>query len=206
MIFNLSLIVEGRGETEAVPVLLRRIQGVLRPGLSLNILPPLRIGRDKLLKANEVERAVEFTARRMEPPRAILILIDADDDCPAQVGPKLLHRATAARSDVPMGVVLAKREFEAWFLAAIPSLCGRRGLLPELALVAHPEMVRNAKGILTQCMEGTRAYSPVVDQPALAALFDLNLARRHSDSFDKFWREVERLFAITTGAPLKAPR
>ncbi len=80
-------------------------------------------------KANEVERAVEFAARRMEPPRAILILIDADDDCPAQVGPELLHRATVARSDVPLGVVLAKREFEAWFLAARCVSTGLRQLL-----------------------------------------------------------------------------
>ena len=186
-------IVEGHGETEAVPVLLRRIKDVLRPDISLNVLSPLRIGRYKLIKANEVERAVEFAARRMEPPRAILILIDADDDCPAEVGPELLRRAMTARRDVPVGVVLAKREFEAWFLAALESLCGCRGLLPELPPVANAEDVRDAKGFLTQLMKGSRAYSPVVDQPALAARLNMDLARRRSDSFDKLWREARRL-------------
>ncbi len=193
MNLSLALIVEGHGETEAAPVLLRRITDVLRPDISLNVLSPLRIGRYKLVKTNEVERAVEYVSRRMEPPRAILILIDAEDDCPAEVGPKLLCRAMAARPDVPVGVVLAKREFEAWFLAALESLCGCRGLLPELPPVAQPEDIRDAKGRLTQFMKGTRVYSPVVDQSALAAQFDLDLARRRSDSFEKLWREAGRL-------------
>jgi len=193
MILYLSLIVEGHGETEAVPILLRRMLAVLRPELSLEISTSLRIGRQRLVKDGEVERAVEFAARRMKPPRAILILIDADDDCPAQVAPALLARAVHARGDVPIAVVLAKREFEAWFLAALESLRGRRGLLPGHTPVTDPEEVRDAKGFLTRNMAGTRAYSPVVDQPALAALFDLDLARKRSGSFDKLWRDMQRL-------------
>jgi Domain of unknown function (DUF4276) len=176
-----------------VPVLLRRMGEILRPDVELNILRPFRIGRNRLLKPHEVERAVEFAARKMEPPRAILILIDADDDCPAEVGPRLVNRAKGARADVPFGVVLAKREFESWFLAALESLSGRRGLSPGLVEVPNAETVRDAKGVLTRSMQGTRAYSPVVDQAALAAVFDLESARRRSDSFDKLWREVDRL-------------
>jgi len=201
MMLNLSLIVEGHGETEAVPVLLRRLQRVLYPDLALRIFPPHRVGRNRLVKENELERAVEFLARRMERPRAILILIDADDDCPAVVGPALVDRARRARGDVPTAVVLAKREFEAWFLASLDSLRGRRGLSPQLPSVPDPEVVRDAKGFLSRCMPGTRAYSPVVDQPALAAQFDLESARRGSESFDKFWREVQRLFGLHGPSP-----
>lgn len=63
--------------------------------------------------------------------------------------------------------------------------------------------MRDAKGFLTQCMEGSRAYSPVVDQPALAVLFDLDSARRRSDSFDKFFREVQRLFGVAEQTPFE---
>jgi primosomal protein N'' len=38
-----------------------------------------------------------------------------------------------------------------------------------------------------------RIYSPVPDQAKLTAKFDMDLARRNSDSFDKCWREIERL-------------
>jgi hypothetical protein len=37
-----------------------------------------------------------------------------------------------------------------------------------------------------------RRYSPTVDQPSLAAAIDLRQARG-APSFDKLWREVERL-------------
>jgi hypothetical protein len=193
-VLNLSPIVEGHGEMQAVPVLLRRIQQVVRPDLALNVLRPWRIGRYKLIRDGEIERAVELVARRTLPPRAILILVDAEDDAPCILGPGLLHRATAARPDVPVSVVLARHEFESWFLAAMESLSGTRGLRPHLTTVDEPEAIRDAKGFLTDRMEGSRAYSPVLDQPALTAAFDMELARKRSDSFDKCWREVVRLF------------
>lgn len=194
MILNLGCIVEGHGDVAAVPRLLNRMQQELAPETYLNLLQPWRIGRYKLVQPDELENAVERVARRLAPPRAILILIDADDDCPKELAPKLLARARRARSDVPVGVVLAKFEFEAWFLAAVESLGGRRGLKQDLPPVANPEGVRNAKGWLTSHMEGSRAYTETLDQPALAAIFDMELARKRSDSFDKCWREVQRLF------------
>jgi len=195
MILNLSPIVEGHGEVSAVPILLRRLWQELVPHLDLRVAPPIRVSRKKLVKANELEKAVEFAARQVRPPRAVLVLIDADDDCPAELGPLLMARARGARSDVPAGVVLAKREFEAWFVAAIESIGGHRGLAQDLKVVSDPESIGDAKKTLTRSMAGSRAYSPVGDQPALTAVFNMQLARRRSDSFDKCWREVERLFA-----------
>jgi hypothetical protein len=96
---------------------------------------------------------------------------------------------------------LAKHEFEAWFLAAIESLRGRCGVVDYPEPVADPEGVRNAKGALTGRMSGGRKYSAVLDQSVLAALFDLQLARRRSDSFNKCWREVERHFALAAEEP-----
>jgi hypothetical protein len=193
MTMNLCCIVEGRGEIQAVPVLLRRIQQATRPDTELNVLRPIRIPRHKIVKPNELERAIELAARQMKPPRAILILIDADDDLPCVLGPELLRIAKQKRSDVPIGVVLANREFESWFLAAIGSLAGRRGLQQNLPPINHVESIRDAKGELKHLMHGEGAYSPVIDQPALAAIFDMAMARRNSDSFDKCWREMERL-------------
>ncbi|HUT92543.1 MAG TPA: DUF4276 family protein [Thermoguttaceae bacterium] len=194
MILNLGCIVEGHGEVAAVPVLLRRLQQEYDPSLSLNIPRPFRAGRYKLVKPGELERTLEKTARRLAPPCAILVLIDAEDDCPKELAPELLKRVQRARPDIPSGVVLAKHEFEAWFLAAIESLSGRRGLSDNPRPVPDPEAVGDAKKLLTRNMPGSRAYSETLDQPALAALFDLQLARQRSDSFDKCCREVERLF------------
>jgi hypothetical protein len=199
MTLHLGVIVEGHGEVAAVPVLLRRFCDALCPSLDLRIvLRPQRVSRAKLVQTGEVERTVEIVARRLGSPRAILVLVDADDDCPATLGPDLLRRAANARPDIPVGVVLAKREFEAWFLAAIESLAGHRGLRPGLSPVDQPESVRDAKGALQRYMEPGRTYAERLDQPALAQWFDIQQARR-ADSFDKCCREVQRLFQRVAG-------
>jgi hypothetical protein len=41
-------------------------------------------------------------------------------------------------------------------------------------------------------------YSETGDQPALTAVFDMDLAR-NAESFDKCWREIVRLLHIICG-------
>lgn len=89
-------------------------------------------------------------------------------------------------------MVLAKCEFEAWFLAAAESLRGRRGLAHDLQSPVDPEAVQGAKEWLSQRMGSSERYTETLDQPALAAAFDLAMARR-ADSFDKCYREIVRL-------------
>ncbi len=194
-----ACIVEGHGECEAVPVLIRRIAEKLDPALQVWMPKPIRIPRSKIIKPNEIERAVELAARKMGGKGAILIVLDSDDDCPAKVGPELLKRAQAARSDRPIAVVLAKREFEAWFLQAAESLRGKRGLLETLSAPPDPESVRGAKEWLSARMQPGRTYSETIDQPALAAHFEIEAARQ-ADSFDKCYREAVRLLTDLKGS------
>ncbi|NLE37759.1 MAG: DUF4276 family protein, partial [Pirellulaceae bacterium] len=126
-------------------------------------------------------------------PRGVLVLIDADDDCPAELGPELLARAGRIRPDIPLGVVIAKSEFESWILAGIEGLRGKRGIPDDVRPLDDPESIRDAKGRLSRLM-GT--YKETVDQPALTSHFDLHQARRRSDSFDKLCREIHRLLEI----------
>jgi hypothetical protein len=118
--------------------------------------------------------------------------LDCDDSCPADKGPELLKRAKKARGDLPISVVLAKREFEAWFLAAAESLRGQRGLTADLSAPMAPEGIRGAKEWLASQMSHGLSYSESSDQSALTAVFDLTAARR-ADSFDKCYREIVHL-------------
>lgn len=195
---QVACIVEGHGEVRAVPVLLRRIAQEFDPSFVLDVLPPLRVPRSRLIKKDELERPVEFAARKTSGRGAVFVLIDSDDDCPAKVGPNLLQRARQTRGSLLLGVVLAKREFEAWFLAAAESVAGHRGLRADLAPPADPESVRAAKEWLTSNMTRGSRYREVLDQPALSAVFDLAAARR-CDSFDKCYRDVWRLFEELRG-------
>ena len=187
-------IVEGHGEARAVPILLRRLAERLSPDFVVDAPRPIRVGRYKIPKAGELERTVELAARRAGADGCILILLDAEDDCPAELGSELLHRARSERSDCDIRVVLAKAEYEAWFLAACDSIAGKRGIDESAAPPPEPESIRNAKGWLSAHMPGDQSYSPKLDQPALTAIFDLDSARM-APSFDKLWRDVSSLLA-----------
>ena len=98
-----------------------------------------------------------------------------------------------ARSDLPISLVLAKHEFEAWFLASAESLGGKRGLPKYLASPQDPESIRGAKEWIARNMVDGSTYSETRDQAALTAAFDLDLAARCSDSFEKCLREINFL-------------
>jgi hypothetical protein len=151
----------------------------------------IRQPKSKLLRDDDLRRAVQLAAKRAGPSDAILVLLDADDDCPAALAPRMLATVRAERPDRRIAIVLATREFEAWFLAAADSLVGANGLLPGTKPPAEPERVRDAKGWMSQAM-GSR-YSEVLDQPRFAARFDMAAARSACPSFDKLWRELASL-------------
>ena len=192
MTVKIGCIVEGHGDGVAVPLLIRRIAAELHPDLVIETPRPIRVHRNQVVQADKLEQRVELAAQRIGGQGAIFIILDADDACPAQLGPELLNRASQTRSDLPIAVVLAKYEFEAWFLASAESLRGQRGLRDNIQPPNEPETIRGAKEWLTHRMEGSRTYSETHDQPALAALFDMEQARQ-SDSFDKCYRDIVSL-------------
>lgn len=195
---RIASVVEGHGEREAVPILIRRLITERDPSLAVEPLRPIRVPRSKLVKPGELERAVQLAALRAGTGGAVLVVLDADDECPKTVAPELLARARSVVSDLPVALVLAKREFEAWFVAAADSLRGKRGLPPDLESPADPEAIRGAKEWLASRMARGQRYSETLDQPALAALFDLQSARQRCPSFRKFCRDLDRLLGELT--------
>lgn len=191
---RIACIVEGHGEVEAVPILIRRLSQKIAPEVRVEIQKPIRVSRSNLVIVDELRKYVELAARQVDDAGGILVLLDSDDDLPCVLGPKLLAAVNAVRPDRKIGVVVAHREYEAWFLAAAESLRGRRGLAPDLVSPPDPEAIRDAKGWLTKHNVEGRSYKETLDQPALTAVFDIDRARNAS-SFDKLYRDVERLLA-----------
>ena len=181
-------IVEGDGEVKAVPVLLRRIGAAVAPLAALDVARPIHVSRGRFLKGSGLEGYVSLAASRAGPDGRILVLLDANGDCPAKLGAALLRRARTARPDLLIEVVLAKCEYEAWFIAAADSLRGTRGISSAANVPPDPESIRGAKEWLRARMSGP--YSPTADQAALTARFDMTAARRRAPSFDKMWRAV----------------
>ncbi|WP_295451186.1 DUF4276 family protein [uncultured Thiodictyon sp.] len=189
---TLSSIVEGDGEVPALPVLLRRLGEWLTPHVYTEIATPIRVRRDQFLnKEPEFSRHLKLAAAKCGGTGWVLILLDADDDCPATRGPEILTRAQLVLPHKSISVVLANREYEAWFLAAAQSLDGQRGFRFDPADAVAPETPRDAKGQIGRRMIGGR-YREITDQPAFSARMNLEQARARSRSFRKLCSEWSR--------------
>jgi len=172
-----SPIVEGHGEIEALPRLIRRIYEQYLPDTTPIINPPIRIKAGSFLNDGAYfQKYVQMAAAKAaQSDGEVLILLDCEDGCPAILGPDLLTRAMAVRQDVPYKVALAHREYETWFIAAAESLRGCAGLPNDLLPPANPEQIRGAKEWLGRHMG--QPYDPIIHQAAFTDRFDLRQAK-----------------------------
>lgn len=188
---TVATIVEGDGEVAAVPVLLRRLGIWLTPDRYVTVLPPLRVRRDQFLNKPDVfARMLHLAAQKCTSQGWVLVLLDADDDCPALLADDIGRRAAAIIPGTRLSVVLPNREFEAWFIAAAGSLNGHRhfsynGVAPEA------DAVRGAKEWISEKISGGR-YRPILDQPAFCASMNLDEAFNNSRSFKKLCGEWQK--------------
>jgi hypothetical protein len=198
-------IVEGHGEERAVPCLLQRWLEHRQfhkyfeiPDLAINAK-----GCGRLKAAHDMVRHIGIEhyirAALRNKPDAILVVLDADDECRKRgpgngLGPELLARAKTVASHVPLAVVVANREYEAWFLANITSFRAR-GLFfvhAEIPGTLDPESPRDCKGLITKLMG--RRYEETVDQLELTDDLRFSLgATRRSPSYGKLIRDLERI-------------
>ena len=176
-------VVEGHGEVRAFPKLLRRLTDAAQ-AWDVEIGRPVRRSRGKLVKQDGLALAVEL-ARRQPGCEAILILIDGDNDCPAELCLRMKRWAESAARGRPCEVVIAHREYEAWFLAAVESLRGKRGIRRDALDHPAPEKPRDAKGQIRERMTVGRSYLETADQEPLSASFAFPDAYRNSRSFRK---------------------
>ncbi len=184
-------IVEGHGEVEAFPVLLRRLVEKAEVW-SVTIGRPIRQPRGRLVRESDLKRAIRLALLQPECD-AVLVLFDGDSDCPAELGPSIREWALAASGKVPCEVVIAHREYEAWFLAAIESLRGHRRIRSDALSHPNPEQPRGAKSQLESRMEPGTTYLETTDQPSFSAGFSLTDAYRRSRSFRKLTVAFSRL-------------
>jgi hypothetical protein len=189
-------IVEGDGEVAALPVLLRRLGDWLSPGVAVNVGHPIRVRREQFLRRpEEFSKKLRIAAGMCVEPGWILILLDADDDCPHVMAGQLLEQAAQIIPGRAVSVVLANREFEAWFIAAAASLHGKRGFIcPDQ--IPEAETIRGAKEWISKQVRNG-AYHPVIHQPAYAAAIDLQQVHDHSRSFRKLCSDWQKMTALS---------
>lgn len=203
---NIYTIAEGFGETDAVPQLLRRVFQQVYGVYDVDFPKTWRVSAGTLLKGNTLESYL-LTASKKSLCRAVMVLLDADDEeqCPATLGPELLRRGQEVIPHIPLSVVLAKREYETWFIAGVKGLRGVKGLPGNILCPPNPEEIRGAKEWLSRHLPPKLPYAPTSLQASFTTYFDLGDAYDKSRSFRKMWKEMGRLASLWGATPLPRP-
>lgn len=190
-------IVEGDGEVEALPVLLRRIGETFCNGSWIRSYPPILQSRSRLVNLTSItlQSSIELAVRQLhraphDAAKLILVLFDADDDMPCELGPAITQRCLQIRRDFRIVCVLPNPEFETWFVAAADALRDFLEIQPDEVLPVDPEVQRSKKRWIQDRFRPGK-YDPRIDQKRLASRMDLHLCRSRSPSFDKLCRELE---------------
>jgi Domain of unknown function (DUF4276) len=191
---RLVLFVEGDGEAEAVPTLVRRL--LTERGDWHDILldsSPFRVGEVNTLVKNDFREWRRKLGASLKRPNVSGVLLIPDGDvrkvggnefCAGNVATSLARAAipVGAGTTFSLAVVFAQQEFESWLIAGVASLAGQRlpdgrviestAKAPQGDLEAGP---RDAKGWLNSLVE--KGYKPTRDQAALTRLVDLKVIR-----------------------------
>ena len=158
-LMRLGVIAEGYGDQPAIGVILRRLSGVhgdlaqVQTGSVYNAQ-----GRPNLTKVNGIEAFSRLLAPEHD---AVLVVLDADQDCPLTLAAGLATRMKTCALGVPVAVVCANQAFETWFLADIESVRGQsvkgRVLVNSAAQIQEsPERIVNPKEATTRLADATR--------------------------------------------------
>ena len=191
---TIQLIVEGHGDAKALPVLVRRILHEKFQKHTVGI-QTFKQPRGQLVKQDGLERAINTVKKRSCD--AILVLIDADDSCPMEEPfPSLVSHGKKVAGNIAFFLVLANREYEAWFLASLDMLKGRNGINRLATFTGDPELIRDAKGKISGYMPRNAPYSETLHQEKLSAIIDIDLAHRRSRSFRKLYGDLQEISTL----------
>lgn len=204
--YKIVPIVEGYGEEAAVPCLIRRWLKHRRYHKSFEVLDAAinAKGCGRLKAAYDRERHIGIEhyieAALRNSPDAIVVILDSDDDCVKRsqslgLGPELLTRAKAVDSHLPISVVVANREYEAWFLASLTRIRAN-GHLPKhssrFGNYLKPESHRDCKGIISNLL--CCPYEETVHQHQLTESLTFSKgAVYRSPSYGKLIRDLDRI-------------
>lgn len=201
---NIAAIVEGDGDVAAVPGLLRRILWERLYRYDIRAANPKQAhGKPNLLK--KFEKFLQYAI--IDNCDAILVILDADRECPVNEARTLATRAAALCLAVPVAIVYANSEYETWFIASLSEGTGaairtRLGIPDTVHAPDNFESMRGAKAWLNERMPDSRAYKETEDQGPLTHHIDLDLTYLRSRSFRRLCHAVDELVdAIDQGQP-----
>ena len=193
------LIVEGKGDVVAVPLLLRKVLHEKLKNFSFQIISqPIRAGAIPALRApGKLEYYLNLACmrKRRKECDCIIVILDCDDDCPRDVAKEFITRALpyAQGFSCPIAFGFIKREFESLFLNSIDSIVKkmspvRRMDLDKIKTSPDLEEVRDAKSLFYKSLQLDN-YKEAKEQAGFVDKLDLAVLHARSRSY----RHVETL-------------
>ncbi|WAE75505.1 DUF4276 family protein [Streptomonospora nanhaiensis] len=188
---TIAPIVEGHGEMPVVRSLIDRIS---RGPIStyVEVTQPLRLAPAKMRKLEELAKAIRFQSARVRDRGGVLVLRDGDGSditCPVELAASFAPEPDLVT--VPVEIVIARHEYEAWFLAAAESLRSHPSVHDDAQAPEDPEGKRDAKTQLRGIMN--ESDKKTLHQAKFTAVMDLNLAVERSRSFRRMVNAIRSL-------------
>ncbi|NBJ09346.1 hypothetical protein [Microvirga arsenatis] len=188
-------IVEGHGEVPAVPVLLRRFAHEIYNRYDFDVLTPFRLPRSKYAKDDELMRSLLLGSVKLSEYSKphILIIMDADDDCPVTEQQRLSRLILNNNFNVPVSLVMPYREYETWFNTSIGPGTNHATFKAPYNPSPNAHGIRDAKGYFERnYLNQGVFYSETVDQQKYTSLIDLQA--NDDRSFRKMRKEMSIIF------------
>lgn len=198
-------IVEGETEADCIHGLVERVWREMLERTDCPIfLPAFRSKRDQILAPDgivlgrTIEKAfLKLQQRRRNDPESrsmVLVMIDAEDDCPATLSPWILSIAKSARSDANVVCVMPKRSIENWIVAGANSLSGMNGLPTNLSSSENVEECSGVAWVQRQLKSRnqSRGYKKTQDAKIFFQSIDLADCHKNSRSFQKLCSELKK--------------
>ncbi|MDO7877296.1 DUF4276 family protein [Hymenobacter sp. ASUV-10] len=206
---TLHLLVEGEGDIQAAPILLRRLLHEEYGRYEWQVEPKhtMKVWGLAKLRSRLADFIEHLRGKRCD---GALILLDLEDQLPCEEAPALAEEIAALRPlPFPVVIVFAYREYEAWLLASLASIAAQSAHFPDgLSYEENPEGKRNAKKELEVRMPALVKYKEVLHQAEFTKYLDFEQARR-APSFQRLERAMQELLTAVdngAGAGMVSPR
>ena len=175
---SIAVLIEGDGDYDAVPLLVRNIAGA-KTFYDLKVgTKPIKVGdAHAILKSEKFVRLFEYAITR-DDIDAILIAADCEDYCPIEAVQEVYKRVRQITDRIkkPVGVAFFCREYETMFLTNADHLATKSKsiILDPKKLPQNIDFltVRNAKGMLKGIIS-TNTYKETRDQARLTGAMDV---------------------------------
>lgn len=210
---RIVLFVEGEGEADAVPRLIKRLLTEQDAWDVVALDPdPFRVGQVQKLLKDDCHKWNGWLRASLKRGNigGVLLLLDGDVPtigselfCAAEAAKLLADKAkiAGAGSTFSVAIVFARQEYESWFIAGFESIAGRqlpdgRKISPAVTVPTEniEESPRDAKGWLSKVIAG--GYKPTRDQSAITDMIDIEAIRaRELRSFRRLEAAVSQLVA-----------